>query len=39
VNVCSDNTSTFYVVVRRTGGQESCDGFTLELSNGFYAAP
>jgi hypothetical protein len=38
-NVCNDNTSLFYVVVRRTDGLESCDGFTLELSNGFYSAP
>ncbi len=38
VNVCDDNTSTFYLVVRRTDGLESCDGFTLELSNGLYSA-
>lgn len=39
VNVCSDNTAVFYLVVRKTDGAESCDGFTMELSNGLYAAP
>lgn len=39
VNVCSDNTAVFNVVVRKTDGLESCDGFTVELSNGLYAAP
>jgi len=39
VNVCGDNTSMFFLVVRRTDGLESCDGFTVEISNGMYSAP
>jgi len=39
VNVCEDNTSVFYVVVRRTDSVESCEGFTVEMSNGQFAAP
>ncbi len=39
INICSDNTSVFYVVVRKVDGSASCDGFTLELSNGLYSAP
>jgi hypothetical protein len=39
VNLCNDNTAVFYVVVRRTDGLESCEGFTMEISNGQYSAP
>jgi len=35
-NECDDDTATFYVQVRRTDGQPSCDVFTLELSNGVH---
>lgn len=37
-NICDDDTTTFYVLVTRTDGEASCDGFELELSNGQYAA-
>jgi hypothetical protein len=39
VNTCSDDTSVFYVRVTRVDAASSCDGFHLELSNGFYSAP
>ena len=37
-NICDDDTTMFYVVVTRTDGDASCEGFELELSNGQYAA-
>ncbi|MFH2008229.1 MAG: hypothetical protein ABI333_16720 [bacterium] len=37
-NVCEDNTARFYVRVQRTDSAGSCEGFTLELSNGKYSS-
>lgn len=37
LNFCSNNTSRFNVRVRRVAGvADSCDAFTLEISNGLY---
>jgi hypothetical protein len=35
-NLCTDNTATFYVKIRRLDGAASCELYTLELSNGVY---
>jgi hypothetical protein len=35
-NSCSDDTAVYYVAVTRADGLASCDGFTLELSNGVH---
>jgi len=35
-NICNDDTSLFYVQVKRTDGQASCETYDLQLSNGVY---
>jgi len=38
--VCNDDTGEYFVrVVRRPGSMVTCDGYTLELTNGVYDAP
>ncbi len=35
---CADSTAVFFLVVRRIDGLASCEGFTLQISNGLYSA-
>lgn len=40
VSVCEDDSADFFVRVRRRAGSTlSCDGYTIELSNGVYDTP